>query len=271
MIKFFKPVYVWAVGITSAIFAITPESVFIRYKLPFNIADDLNLVLTRVAFFAGVFILFTLGNLVYLPCRWKVNIKGRNYHIQIKYGNLLRMRKGKTIIPFDECFTTSVGKEPGDINPDSICGQYLKEHPIQDMKSLIDQAHLCPASEMSKFQGKIKYLSGKLVPNGDYLLMSFAKLDKDGLGKMTRQDFLDCLSILWEEIDKYYGQQDINMPILGSGVTRFEDTSLTQQELLDIVIESYKLSTRKIKTPCKLRIICKRREGFSLNRIGTTL
>lgn len=269
MIKFFKPVYAWAVGITSAIFTITPESVFINHKLPLDIADDVNLVLTRIAFFVGIFILFSLGNLVYLPCRRKVNIKGGNYHIQIKYGNLLRASKGKTIIPFDECFTTNVGKEPGDINPDSICGQYLKEHPIQDMKVLLDQAHLHPASGVSKFQGKTKYISGKLVPNENYLLMSFAKLDEDGLGIMTRQEFLDCLSTLWEEIDKYYGQQDINMPIIGSGVTRLND--LTQQELLDIIVESYKLSARKIKTPCKLRIICKRRENFSLNKIGTTL
>lgn len=47
------------------------------------------------------------------------------------------------------------------------------------------------------------------------------------------------------------------MPILGSGVTRMGDESLTQQKLLDIIIESYKLSAQKLKPPCQLHIICK--------------
>lgn len=38
---------------------------------------------------------------------------------------------------------------------------------------------------------------------------------------------------------------------------------LTQQELLD----SYKLSSHKMKTPCRLRIVCKKWEGFSINKI----
>jgi len=45
--------------------------------------------------------------------------------------------------------------------------------------------------------------------------------------------------------------------------------TLTQQELLDMMIASYKLSAHKIKAPWKLRIICQKRDGFSLNKIGT--
>ena len=80
------------------------------------------------------------------------------------------------------------------------------------------------------------------MPNGIYLLLAFAKLDKDGLGRMTRDEFLACLSVLWKEIDKYYGQKDVCIPVLGSGITRMDDTSLTQQELLEIIIGSYRLS-----------------------------
>lgn len=47
--------------------------------------------------------------------------------------------------------------------------------------------------------------------------------------------------------------------------------SLTQQELLDLIIESYKLSTYKIKVTYKLYIICKKKDNFSLNRIVETL
>ena len=61
------------------------------------------------------------------------------------------------------------------------------------------------------------------------------------------------------------------IPILGAGTTRFDDKLLTQQELLDIIVASYKLSSHKIKEPNQLHIVCKKREGFSLNRVGETL
>lgn len=80
------------------------------------------------------------------------------------------------------------------------------------------------------------HANSMMVPNRDYLLMAFAKLDRDGLGRMTRNEFIECLSTLWREIDKYYGQTDMCIPILGSGITRMDDTSLTQQELLDMII-----------------------------------
>lgn len=181
------------------------------------------------------------------------------------------MQNCKKVIPFDECFTTRVGDSPSDINPDSICGQYLMKYPIQNMQSLIKKANLKPEKDRSTFQNNEKYESGMLVPNGDYLLMPFAKLDKDGLGRMSRDEFLDCLSTLWKEIDKYYGQKDVCIPILGSGVTRMDGESLTQQQLLDIIIASYKISAHKIKSPCRLYIVCKKQENFSLNKIGTTM
>ncbi len=99
--------------------------------------------------------------------------------------------------------------------------------------------------------------------------MAFAKLDKDGLGRFFSYDeFLECLSLFWKEIDKYYGQNDVCISILGSGLTRIGDASFTKQELLDIIIGSYKLSRHKIKFPNKLRIVCKKSEDFSLNKIG---
>lgn len=42
---------------------------------------------------------------------------------------------------------------------------------------------------------------------------------------------------------------------------------LTQQELLDIMIASYRLHPKKLKKPNTLHIVCKERDGFSLNAI----
>lgn len=96
--------------------------------------------------------------------------------------------------------------------------------------------------------------------------MAFAKLDENGLGRMTYEQYLDCLDLLWQQIDKYHGTEDVYVPILGSKITRF-DKELTQQELLDVMIASYRLSPFKMKVPYSLHIVCMKRDGFSLNNV----
>lgn len=66
------------------------------------------------------------------------------------------MHDCRKVIPFDECFTTSVGNLPSDIKPTSICGQYLEKNPQIDMQSLIDSAQLKPSKSRSKYQNKKK-------------------------------------------------------------------------------------------------------------------
>ena len=71
-----------------------------------------------------------------------------------EYGNILKKRNCKRVINFDECFTTHVGDKTADINPTSICGQYLSEHPGLDVKKLIDAANITPARAKSRYQQK---------------------------------------------------------------------------------------------------------------------
>lgn len=103
------------------------------------------------------------------------------------------------------------------------------------------------------------------------LSAAFAKLNGDGRAEFKqRKEYLDCLSRLWGEIYKHCDQRDVAIPILGSGLTNFSGGSgkpLSQQELLSMIIRSYKLSDKKVKRPQRLRIVCKRQDGFSLNRI----
>ena len=60
------------------------------------------------------------------------------------------------------------------------------------------------------------------------------------------------------------------VPIIGAGTTSFDGgsgASISQQDLLNMMIWSYKLSSHKIKAPYKLRIVCKKNSDFSINNI----
>lgn len=268
MNKFLKQTFNYAVYAISLIFTLVPESFFERYKLFEKLSTETNTIINRLIAFAAVMALISVGYSIFLSFRWSVCIEGKNYSIKVSYGDIFKQKNCKIVIPFDECFTTAVGVAPDEIKPTSICGQYLSNHLVDDMAPLIDNAKLKPLESKSQHNARERYESGRLIPRDNFLLMSFTKLDKDGLGRMTRDEYINCLSILWSEIDKYYGQTDVCISVLGSGITRLDDTSLSQQELLDMIIKSYQLSAHKIKKPAQLHIVCRRSDDFSLNRIG---
>ena len=164
-------------------------------------------------------------------------------------------------------FILEIGERPGDIKEGSVCGQYLKRYPLTNkgMGDLIIASGAKPIGK-SQYMGKPKYIPGTIIPLGDFLLMAFTELNEDGLGVMTYEKYLNCLDELWKQIDKHHGTSDVYLPILGSNIVRF-DKELTQQELLDIMISSYRLSSHKLKKSRVLHIVCCERDGFSLNHI----
>ena len=255
-----------AYGIISAIFMFVPEDV---YKIGFvqcEWSDSAIIIANRIILSLAI---FAIANIIYhyrYKHRQSVTIDNSKCTIKIEYGDITKITNGKKVINFDECFTTTVGERPQDIKPGSVCGQYLASHPIDNMQSLIQASGLQP-SGVSQYNELLKYESGVLIPKEDFLLMAFAKLDKDGLGKMTYHQYVDCLNKLWQQIDLHHGTGDVYVPILGSKIVRFVDKDLSQQELLDIMIASYRLSPKKLRKPFTLHIVCKERDDFSINEI----
>lgn len=283
MIGFILKSVVMAFGIVTGIFTFVPEAFFGKYEwvtkevleqykwFVFCDTQDFNIIISRLICFLLVWLGTSLLYGAFLKFRRWVTIKGQNYSIKVEYGNILKKRKCKRVINFDECFTTQVGSATADINPNSVCGQYLSLHSDLDVQHLIETAQITPARSKSKYQHKTRYDSGTIVPNGDDLLLAFAKLDERGKGRFfSRDEYIKCLDLLWKELENYYSEKDVCVPILGAGTTSFDGgdgASISQQDLLDMMIWSYKLSSHKIKAPHKLRIVCKKNSSFSINNI----
>lgn len=283
MIDFLKKSISLAFFIVTIVFTFVPESFFegnewlnielleqCNYYSCFD-AHDVNVIISRLVCFVLVWIVTALIYLVFLILRRNVTIKGQNYLIRVEYGDIHKKKDCKRVINFDECFTTQVGNATADIKPDSICGQYLSLHPNLNVQQLLERFQITPARSKSKYQNKVRYDSGTIVPNGDDLLMAFVKLDERGKGRFFSWDeYLQCLDLLWKEIENYYSGKDVCVPILGAGITSFDGGAgvpISQQDLLNVMIWSYKLSSHKIKAPHKLCIVCRKNSSFSINNI----
>lgn len=286
MSNILKNSWTWAATVIGAVFTVLPESVFGKCFWTKEVAkkivvlwpscplieEELNSLVGRIILAMIVFaVSVVLYGIYIVVIKNSVYIKGKNYYVQVKYGNIFR-QKGWKVIPFDECFSTKIGVATADIKASSVCGQYLEQYPIDNMRQLIVNSKIKPSERNSFYQGKTRYESGVMIPRADYFLLSFAKLDKDGKGYFaSREEYLQCLARVWEELDAKYGYKDVCLPVLGAGITRIGDVNPTRQELVDMMIFSYKLSRHKIKT--KLKIICIRgkKDGFSLDKIGSSI
>lgn len=276
-----KRALTWAFGVFSVLMTFLPESFFcfchiVKEEMLNNIswidADTCNITLARCLVFLGLFVVSELVSWVYSQKRKEVKIKGNNYSIVVEYGDLLKKENCQRVINFDECFTTKLGLAPADIKEESICGQYLMQHPELDVPALISASEVKPSRRKSKYKSMTCYEPGTIVPNGDDLLMAFTRLEKCGSSeKFTVAEYLDCLSRLWEEIDKYYCNKDVCVPVLGVGLARFENgnsSSIPKQELVDLMITSYKLSPHKLKSSHALHIVCwEPSDEFSMDKV----
>lgn len=273
-----------ALSVVVTIFAFVPESMFSaihtfldKFVCSFDIVckfcteSAVCIVCNRILLVLIVWAAFALIYLLWLRLRNSVTIENKDCKIIVQYGDILKCKNCKKAINFDECYTTDVGQAPHQIKPTSLCGQYLSANPTINIGQLLEQAQIQPARAKSKYQRKDRYESGTILPNGDDLLLAFVPLNECGIGVFpSYKDYVDSLSLLWHELDKHYCQKDVCVPILGSGISRFGNgsgRSCSQQELLDVMIWSYKTSPYKLKKPCTLRIVCKKSDYFSLNRI----
>ena len=215
-----------AYAVIGVFFTLVPEEIFRYGIVPCSWSDTACVIVNRLIVCGIIFSITKCCYYCYLGNRNSVTISDRTFSIKIEYADLLEIKGGLKVVSFDECFNTNVGERPEDVKPGSICGQYLTKYPIDDMQRLIKMAAINPSGK-SLFNNLTSYDPGVIIQRGEFLLMSFAKLNDKGLGFFTYNEYLNCLNLMWKEIDCYHGTHDVYVPVLGSRIVRF-DRELTQ-------------------------------------------
>ena len=175
-------------------------------------------------------------------------IEGTDASIEIRIGDLFS-QEGALVIPAPRSFDTSI--EDGTINERSVQGQYTRKfcHPIESLdrqigESLMGSEFSCRDKEDKPYGSRRHYKAGTvaLVQFGEQraYFVAIATLNKYRRAKVTRDELLDALPVLWENIRTRGDMDPINVPVVGSGYSR---SNATREELIREIVKSFVAAT----------------------------
>lgn len=182
--------------------------------------------------------------------------------VVIKSGDIFK-EDGLKAIAFNEYFDTRVDDKI--IAKKSLNGQFILNH-IDDVDKLNsdiesddDLKNSIIGKEVKRKQGKTtKYkLGGSILIDDEYILTAFSRFNKNNQAELTIQEYVNFLLTFWNEINRLYAQRSVTVPVFGAGITRFKNgfEDIDINELLRIMIWTFKISKIKFAYPAKLTII----------------
>lgn len=196
-----------------------------------------------------------------------ITLNINNSLIKIEVGDIFK-QKGIKVIAFNEYFDTIVDDKI--ISKESLNGKFINkitsdfnnEVSLKDFDDLIkndtylNDGCLLEWKNERKSGKKQQYKLGSIFEYGNYFLTAMTKFDDNNRAIITQKEFIEFLLRFWDNIDKKYNNRTIIMPIFGSGITRFKDKiDVEDQELLNMIIWSFKLSRIKFTYPSNIKIV----------------
>lgn len=205
--------------------------------------------------------------IVYVVMCIKANVQNKaslninNSTLIVKTGNIFEENNSLKVIAFNEYFDTLVDNRI--IAENTLNGIYIKSK-IDNVSKLDEQIdsnstlnkRVFDINELRVVGKKKRYKLGTIYQNNDYLLTAFTRFDDDNRAYLNMDDYINFLLNFWNEIDIIYAGRSVSIPLLGSGITRFKGyNTISEQELLELLIWSFKVSRTKFTYPSKVSII----------------
>jgi hypothetical protein len=169
----------------------------------------------------------------------------REMTVNIQKGDIFAVN-GKRVIPCTESFDTQVDDVV--INKTSVHGLFINNLDDNEL------GELEKTLKADKSKTGHKRPLGHIIPYGDYLLLSFTHFD-DNVAHFTFSEYMACLLEMWKNVSKYYADKPIFLPLLGSGIARFDDRhEKSNLELLKCILYSFRISSECFNKPITILI-----------------
>jgi len=191
-----------------------------------------------------------------------IRLKINTSEVEVKFGDIFSEQADLKVIAFNEYFDTMVDDKI--IAKSSLNGIFINnffKDKVEELDGIISvDAHLREvmlAENATRAVGKkTKYKLGTICVVNDYLLTALTHFDADNRAYVDINDYISCLLNFWNEVDRVYAGKTVALPVLGSGITRFKGyDNISDQELLELIIWTFKVSRIKFTYPSKVKIV----------------
>lgn len=231
-----------------------PESITLPYNIIINTKSSAAIVVITFLVTAYIFMWYKANKLK------KISIKVDATNVVIKAGDLFE-EDDLIVIGFNEYFDTIVDDKI--IAKKSLNGLFINNI----LEGSIDALDLFIESNIDSRQrlevvnrvrgNKQKYKIGTVCLYADkYILTAFAKFNDKNEARLTMPEYLEFLINFWDEVNSIYAARSVSVPIFGSGITRIkEHKNTTDEQLLRIMLWTFKISEMKFTHPARLTIV----------------
>ncbi|WP_295836300.1 macro domain-containing protein [uncultured Veillonella sp.] len=187
--------------------------------------------------------------------REKVCLNINQNLVDIRYGNLFEV-DGWKVIGCDTHFDTRI--DDSVISKKSLHGQLILNHGnIEDINVLVKEDAERLKLKCNK-DGLYSFPLGTVIrydssyDHQTYLMLSMTELNSRNEAHTNMVEFINTLSTMWKEINRVYASHDIVIPVLGTGISRF-DGNKSEEELLKAML--YTLYISRVKFNSRIKIV----------------
>lgn len=194
-------------------------------------------IVTRILIVVFAFILLFIVSYVAIGIvfRNSIDLSIHDTHVAVRRGDIFDAQALR-VIGCDTHFDTRVDDIV--ISESSLHGQLVLKHgDAREIENLVSaEAERLNLSQNE--DGTFEFPLGTIivykssVDNQTYLLLAMTKLDSDYEAHTNMAEFEQMLMHMWKEIDRTYAGRSVALPILGAGITRFDDGPKRKEDLL---------------------------------------
>lgn len=196
-----------------------------------------------------IFIWVITAFIKYISTYRSVSFKIQNKTVNIKQGDIFASEDWK-IIPFNEYFDTQVDDIV--IAHNSLNGIFIDNYVdnLANLQSVIENSPTVKRLPHRIKNGKICHPLGRIINYDEYMLLAFSHFDDNNQATLTHNQYESCLRTMWGEVSRTYANRPISLPLLGGGITRFENPAIKNEtQLLKCILCTLRTSSATINQP----------------------
>lgn len=162
-----------------------------------------------------------------------IDLDVNSNQVEISCGDIFET-EGYRVIGCDTCFRTQVDDVV--ITKKSLHGKMVLEHgDKEEIDKLVEET--AKNMNIRRKNGLYNFPLGTIIPykskvdNKTYLMLAMTELNDKYESHTNMANFESMLMTMWQEISRVYASNDIVLPILGTGITRFDYVNKTRNNL----------------------------------------